>query len=79
MNTYIVKSGSMFGTHECPYEADAEAVALVVLAREIDAGRVSSLGILLSVSGGQYGETGGDEEIYFLAENLVRRLGRFHE
>ena len=70
---YTVRSGSLNAVHKCPLLADAEAVALAVLESECVAGRAQTLGLLLSVSGGQYA---GKDEMYFDTMALLRRLGR---
>lgn len=71
--TYNVRSGSMHARHQCPHQADAEAVAIAVLERESFSGRAKTLGALLEVSGGQYS---GDDAMYFNTVSLLVRIGR---
>ena len=70
---YRIKSGALDETHECPYPADAEAVAVSTLERASVGGKAPNLGVLLEVSGEQYS---GDEAIYFSTVQLLRRIGR---
>lgn len=77
MNRYTIRTGAMVAHIETPYEADAEALALLALQSQVGSGR--DLGVLVAVSGGQFGPEDGDDETYCSTQALLEKLGRWSD
>lgn len=69
MPTYRIRCGDMDTRIETPYQASAEALALLAVDRALP----SKPGMLVEVGGGQFK---GDQAHYLLFSTIAEKLGR---
>lgn len=69
MPKYRIRSGDMDHKIETPFNADAQALALIAISNVLPA----NPGTLVEVTGGQFK---GDDKTYLLFSDLAQKLGR---
>ena len=78
MKTYSVRTGGFEWRYECPYPASPEALAILALSEAAARGE-HRLGVLLEVSGAQFGPSGSDEALYLSTERTLQLIGRMEQ